>query len=375
MLNFTPAAQGGLPVAGWVLTAMHAFAFGARRCVGRALAVHSDDPDLTLLFARAAVEFNRLQASLASVAAEGKYPDAKAGQTLVIATLRDAFRKRVEGERNHRPASLTVYHLTNSGQGPDISLYELDGRVVRFLARAESARFRNEWNALVAQAWRREKVVEGKGKAKSERFITPAAPDPAVIKNTLYDDLFQLPLQVSRFVKTHFLGRVDEALHKNREDPRTQKRLRALQSTHKWPLVELFLEEIVAMDKARIETLRTVGDRIAARIQRGDRDLLRSLLQASKYAGLRTRLIKSSALEVKAGRQPLLTFDEFIQIFEEAEDVPYRDWSLARDLLCLRVLEGLRDYFAANAEAAAELGAPSDDDSQDAHEAEQGASA
>jgi hypothetical protein len=37
----------------------------------------------------------------------------------------------------------------------------------------------------------------------------------------------------------------------------------------------------------------------------------------------------------------LVTFDQFVSIFEEGEELPYRDWKLARDLLLIRVIERL----------------------------------
>ncbi|MGH8932072.1 MAG: hypothetical protein ACRDZO_15995 [Egibacteraceae bacterium] len=46
VVNFVPNAAGGLRVCGTCLLAAQAFAFGAVRCQGRALAVGSDAPEL-----------------------------------------------------------------------------------------------------------------------------------------------------------------------------------------------------------------------------------------------------------------------------------------------------------------------------------------
>jgi CRISPR-associated protein Cst1 len=89
------------------------------------------------------------------------------------------------------------------------------------------------------------------------------------------------------------------------------------------------------------------------------------LLLEKSFFSLRARLIKASAQEVKAGRPPLIGMDEFLLIFEQAEELARADWTLARDLLCIRVLEMLhaQGYFRAHAEVLKDLGEETDDES------------
>lgn len=77
---------------------------------------------------------------------------------------------------------------------------------------------------------------------------------------------------------------------------------------------------------------------------------------ARSYAHLRVILLKASQRQVRNGNPPLIGFDEFLTVFEEGEELPYRDWSLARDLLLIRVIEQLYAYgwFARNPEVLAE---------------------
>ncbi len=359
VISFAPFAFGGLPVAGWVSLALHAFAFGARRALGRALAVHADDRELIRLFAAKNLEENRRAVQLAQVASEGKYPDVKAPLTLVMSVLVHAFRARRDAEHAQSFASLTVYHLTNSGQGPDIDVHELDSSVVRFISRAQGAKYRQAFDALVHSMWHRDVVAEGRGKKRTREFVIPKDPNPEYNRNYLLDDLWRLPDGSPRFIRTYFLGRkIRRPGNVTTEDPRTESRVRLQVGQVPWELITLFLMEVLAMDRKRIEAIRAIGDRIAKRIAgQNDRRLLNSLLQADRYGQLRTRLVKTTAEEVRAGRELLVGMDEFLLVFEDGGELARVDWSLARDLLCLRVIEQLQQqkYFAAHPDALDEL--------------------
>lgn len=365
VFSFTPGGLGGLPVAGWVPLAVHVFALGSRRAIGRALAVHADDPAITLYFAKQAVEYNRRQIALAAQVTDGKYPDAKAPLTLVIATLRRAAEAQREALERARTTSIVVYHLTNSGQGADLDIYALDSSAVRFVLRAGSQKYRAAFDAIVSRGWRRELLVDGKGKKKVERVVAPSDPDPTDWRNYAYEDLFALPGNAMHFVRVHLLGGAD-ARKLDRLDPRSRARTRGSIATLSWGLTDLFLTEVLRMEKKRIDAIRVLGDRIAARVaSEGDRRLLQVLLLEKSFFSLRARLIKASAQEVKAGRPPLIGMDEFLLIFEQAEELARADWTLARDLLCIRVLEMLhaQGYFRAHAEVLKDLGEETDDES------------
>src|SRR5690606_34615206 len=59
VVNFHPYGDAGLPVSGVALLAIQAFPLGCAKVRGRLLAVHADDPALTLSFARRFLETNR----------------------------------------------------------------------------------------------------------------------------------------------------------------------------------------------------------------------------------------------------------------------------------------------------------------------------
>jgi len=101
------------------------------------------------------------------------------------------------------------------------------------------------------------------------------------------------------------------------------------------------------MNEIRVNAIRDFGDRVALYIQEQDAGFWRSMHLTHRYSDFRVALIKACHSEEKAGRPPLITFDDFITIFEHAENLEYSDWRLARDLTLIRVIERLHalDWF------------------------------
>ena len=96
------------------------------------------------------------------------------------------------------------------------------------------------------------------------------------------------------------------------------------------------------MDNARIEAVREFADRVASHIMsEKDRRLFRNLCMTDNYPGFRNRLLKASAERVGKGKSPLTSFDEFVLVFEAADERPRIDRRLAIDLVLIRLIEKL----------------------------------
>ena len=72
-------------------------------------------------------------------------------RTLLIDTL---LKIQYEADdESEQPFSLTAYHLSNSGQGPKLDIYDLPLETTGFLREMKTADYRDEWNAIVSRAW------------------------------------------------------------------------------------------------------------------------------------------------------------------------------------------------------------------------------
>ena len=349
-LNFYPNGRSELPLSALALGCVLSLPRVAPIVSGRAMIVGADDPELLLDLCEVWKE--DLDRELALLRAGGAWNDRKAPRTRLLEALEKVFGPG----RMHRFASeerfsgITLYHLSNSGNGPAIDIYTVRPLVNRFLARAEAAAYRPQWKALVRAFWRRPKdgsyeqaIMQGKKKKSAAPL---SAEERLQARNDVYEMLPALPDDVASFIRHIFLRFAQNRVGQ-RQDFRAE-------DVDIWPLVELFLTELMpTMTSERIETIRRLADELAHEIYtNNDRRLYRQLMGLASgmdsYGAFRALLIRAIRERLRRTNQLLLTFDDYLLLFEEGEGFPRADWRLVRDLVRIRVLEQLHQagFFA-----------------------------
>ncbi len=329
IINFGGLGVAGLPVSDIALLAIHAMPLGCVISQGRLLAVESDDPELAFDFVRINLGNNRRNLEVAKSAGWKKLPNQTAFKTTLIDGLM-RIRNLPKGHARFRRRlpSLTAYHFSNSGTDPKIDIYALPSSVVDFVMTASQGQYQEAWRQIVASAWQEDKP-EAKEKEESEPKLTR--------RNYLYEDIFGLPDNARRFIRTYFLRQPMGRIKKDIRSTYSWQRESGLIS---WELTDLFLRRMMNVEKSRIDNIRALGDRLAEHIAaRNDRRLLRELYSARDYRAFRLALLR--AIRGYVGESPLVEFDAYVSIFEEAEDFARLDWNLARDLLLIRIFEQL----------------------------------
>ncbi len=353
VINFYPYGDPGLPVSGKVLLAIQAFPLGCAKVGGRLLAVHSDDSNVTYQFARRFLEHNRKAIHSAQQAGEKKLPEyPRRPGTLIVEILLDLEKERVTTAGGTGAASITAYHLTNSGQGVALDIYHLPMEIGYFLRTAMSAQYRGAWEALCARGWEISRPRR-RGQEQPEPF------SPRY--NVLYEDLFRLPEDAARFIRRYFLRAPQKVTDAG--DPRSTYSIKGEAGLVSWDLTALFLREVVNMNRERIERIRKLGDDLAEYVDsENDRRFFHAFLTAQRYDTLRAVLLRASIARLKRSQSPLVAFDDYISIFEEGEDLPYSDWRLARDLVLIRMVEQLyrKEWIQKHAAELPETGAEED---------------
>jgi CRISPR-associated protein Cst1 len=338
VINFHPYGIAGLPVSGTAMLALQAFPLGCAKCSGRLLAVHSDNDALTYHFAKTFLIENRRAIQMAQAAGEKKMPETPfSHRTLLVDTL---VQLQIDAQdESEMPFSLTAYHLSNSGQGPKLDIYHLPLQITSFLKEMQTADYHNEWNAIVRRAW------EIAPKKKGDKPFQPG-------RNWLYEDLFDLPDNAPRFLRTYFL-RIALRYARGKTDPRVDYSPQKEANLVSWKTTERFLWRILHMDKERIEQIRTMGDRLADYVSdQNDRRFFREFFTVQRYDHFRTVLVKANLAHVKRGSPPIISFDPYIQVFEEGNELAHPDWRLARDLVLIRMVECLykQGWLGSNAD-------------------------
>jgi len=338
-----------LPVSGTAILAIQAFPLGCAKCAGRLLAVHSDNAELILHFAGTFLAENRKAVQLAQAARSTKMPETQfSHRTLLIDTLLKADMMRREAKDNEQLHSLTAYHLTNSGQGVGLDIYHLPLEMIGFLRDMGQAEYHRDWNTIVHRAW--EVAPQKKGGKKDTQPFAPR-------RNWLYEDLFRLPENARSFLRTYFLRTALRYARADQGDPRGTYSLKEEAALVSWKITERFLRRILHMNKERIEQIRALGDRLADYIQgQNDRRFFRDFYTVPRYDYLRTALIKANLASVRCGHAPIVTFDPYIQVFEEGDELARADWRLARDLVLIRMVERLHQqgWLGSNIDAVPE---------------------
>src|SRR6266581_3874796 len=296
IINFSPWGDPGLPVSGEALLCLQFFPMGCRKCAGRLLAIHSDNPKIILAAARRALQENTEAITLARAKGETKLSDASSSpRTLLIETLLDMDFRRQDAQEEKQPYSITAYHLTNSGQtspldekSPPLRLYHLPMNIVRFLRTSYHPGYKQVWQRLVERGWERPKPAKNKDEGRGEEVgeIFPAKRR----RNYLYEDVFRLPEDARNFVRTYLL-RIPKR-NTTTVDPRSDYSLRQDIGMVSWKFTELFLREVMHMDKERIEEIRKLGDTLASYVkEQNDKGFLHNFYKVRRADDFRTLLI------------------------------------------------------------------------------------
>lgn len=380
VMNFFPSGLSEMPVAAPYLLAIQALPLGGRRSEGKLLIVHCDDPQWTLHFARNYLAQNRRIIELSKANRlpaeddpEGllgrelpgglnkekrpKYPDAKAPQSLVMDDLVQVVSERKRGNLAQSYTSVTVYLLSNSGQGPSLSIEHIPGEFVDFLHQLHGSAHGSRWAKLVARAWREGKggpVDEGDGSApkqgKSKKTKPPGPKGPGRSRNELYNDLLEVFESgfvdwraATRFIRRHLLSDATRYYFDPAKVPDLAPRFGYDQlELIDWELTALFLEKVLGMKKERIQLIKDFATRLAELIDNhNDKSLFRQLVFTAGEWQYRAILTKVQMQYANDRGKLALGFDEYVDIFLNADAEERVSWSLVRDLISIRLVERL----------------------------------
>jgi CRISPR-associated protein Cst1 len=385
VINFFPAGRGALPVAGPYLAAIQAVPMGGRRAEGRLLFAHSDDGGLTVELAMQYVADNRRLLNLAKLrklpakdgpdealvrehgardqkTKEAKYPDAKSPTSLVISDLLN-ISTTGSGSRAERPqASMTVYLMSNSGQGPSLEFHHIPSQLVRFLRLVNRSPTGATWRALVARSWRATQEGRGTGKeadsegAEPERKVPKGrteqkqpliTPGPGRSRNDLLVDLLPIfdsgftDLRAARFfLRRHVLRQYTRTTSARPSGASSRQAVDS--SLIDWNLVKLFLREVIGMDEKRINKIQDFADTLAKHISStNDKALFQNLIFAERSWQVRNALTKAQRNEAREHNVLLFGLQDYLALFEADDAAGTADWGLVRDLISIRLIETL----------------------------------
>ncbi len=341
-INFFTGGVPGLPVAPEALLALQFMPMACAKVGVGLLAVHSDSEDLTLAFARTFLARNIADVAACQAAGEDKLPGAhRALKTLLVEQLLEIETgRRREERRSDRAASITAYNF-NNGKESKLAIYHLPLQITDFLYTVQTPAYQQVWQSIVERAWQ---PVTGRQARKG----SPGAVS-APRTNYLFEDLFTLPQEASRFVRLYFL-RVPQR-SRNEGDPRSTYSTYREHDLIAWPLLALFLRKVMTMDDKYIEQIRILGDKLARYTRSyGGKRFFRQFFTEQNTSNFLDLLSKTNISYVKltGGSETLFDLDGFLEVFMDGKELLRPEWRLARDLVLIRMVEQLKDWIADN---------------------------
>jgi len=228
-------------------------------------------------------------------------------------------------------------------------MYHLPLEMIGFLRDMLSAEYQHEWHVLVQRAW--EVEPEKKGKKKSEEVFKPR-------RNYLYEDLFGLPDKAAYFIRTYFLRVALRHAKTMLGDPRGHYSTKNETALVSWKITAKFLRSVMHMEREQVEEIKKMGEAFANYVeQQNDRGFFRSFFTETRYTNLRALLLKANLNHVRKGHPPMIEFEPYITVFEDGEELGRSNWTLARDLVLIRMIERLHElgWFVKNPDALPEI--------------------
>jgi len=173
-------------------------------------------------------------------------------------------------------------------------------------------------------------------KRSKKRKASPIAGRAGWTRNAAFEDLckvfdagFTDRPSAARWLRRHLLGRIDSRSEDSRYD--------AVRS-RSWALADLFLREVMGMKQARIDAIRGFADKLAQWIyHKNDRKLERALFTARELRDLRRQMLRAQGASAESTL--LFGLDEYATVWLHEDGDQY----LARDLVCIRVVEKLHE--------------------------------
>lgn len=340
VINFDPyGVKKG--ICGYCILALQALILGTPKCEGKAIIIDSSDTILKNRIVDKWIEqTSKFVYTYLKIGKEP--PNINRPKTRLIEVLKEIQKETNEYEKEEkRPSEINIYHISNSGQGPDIKIFSLPSVALRLLELSRMTRFSAVWDIVEKESWEVKK--EGKGKAKKEEYVEGenklSFEEKLSARNYLYEDLYDLPDNAIAFLRKHFINPksiksiVNESLNSGRE------KLKLID------FIEMFVREVMCMEKSRIEAIKRLANALAKEIMEYDKSIWNDIYMVkadfSGYQKIRNLIIKTSAKLIKRGQAPLVTLDEFLEIFEEGEEIVKSDWRFAWDLVIIGIIEEL----------------------------------
>lgn len=283
-------------------------------CGGKFILMHSDSELLMKVWAKYAIKNVYTQESLRNYT--GCY---NGGITRPVNAIFEIIMKVINCKLylcDDENPSLNFYYFTNYNQGPDLEIYTLPNNVFNFLVDIP-LEDKNNWKFIIKKGYQ---SVEWDKKGTFDKDSKNYYKNKV---NVVYNNLL-----LNKSILKYFYN------------------FKYKKTYCSWKLVNAYMREVRKMDEKRIESIKTVGDKLSEYIKVNDnKKTLSDLENVSTYNKFRNVLRKIFKNKIINDNELLFTFDDYVvNLFPEGN----LTWRETQDLLLFRIYENLHDWMVEN---------------------------
>lgn len=306
IINIVSSGKG-LPVCKYCIASIQFFPLGTIKVEGNVLLWNTHNPDLSYIFTD---NYYNKQKKLIDGAIDEKIESLKFPYTRLLESLQEALDKFLENNDNNYPVTDCIaYHFTNYGTSPDYKEYIIPSSFLVFLKKLKlNSELEKVYKEIIRFNWFSKNKKETEQKNKSNLFYNAIA---KFLQNYDQNDFIRL---FRFFINTK------------------------VKDLNSFSLVQLFLTEVVGMNKSRLEKIKEIADKI---FSLNDEKFIKEILLKKYNQRDFIDYIVRIQSKLKKAKLDCFTMDDVCLALgiTNSDDSTNSDFWLVRDLITIRLLE------------------------------------
>lgn len=327
-VNFHHTFEGGIMLSKEALIRFHFVPLGCIYLLGKIALIHSNNQEIVELFAQTNCNLN-LDA-IAKGASEGvlKSP-CKSPGTALFQFIEKAVNnsKKELGQLVHAQSNnaITLYHFTNFGATPEVSIYQVPAKVFNFYKFMQSSLLKRDWTNFINSHYRSSDYKKAQYQKETQKYEWEQKGEIVFIEeadfqnwsNPIYDKLIE-----GRSILRNFMyWSVENELNFN--------------------IIEIYQQYIRNMKKETISKIQEMAEFILnANDEQGVIKAIKALNNAKNSYLLRRFIINDIVIKYfKENEETILTVNDYAEyLFPDSNS-----WQETRDVLLIAIFQKLHE--------------------------------
>ncbi|NDW13603.1 type I-B CRISPR-associated protein Cas8b1/Cst1 [Bacteroides sp. 214] len=327
-VNFHHTFDGGIMLSKEAIIRFHFVPLGCVYLLGKIALIHSNNQEITEFFAQTNCNLN-LDA-IAKGASEGilRSPCKSPGTALfrfVEKIVLDTKKELGQVIRVHSNNSMTLYHFTNFGASPEVSIYQVPAKVFDFHRAMQTSSLKKDWADFVNSHYRSSEYKKAQYQKETRRYEWEQKGGKGFIEESDYQNwsnpIYDKLIEDRSILRSFMYWSVENKLNFN--------------------IVEIYQQYIRNMKKETIAKIQEMAEFILnANDEQGVVKSIKALNNAKSSYLLRRFIINDIVIKYsKENEGILLTVEDYTEyLFPDSSS-----WQETRDVLLIAIFQKIHE--------------------------------